>query len=95
MAIFKYQLSFEVFSEDISKTYEKIDSINKFEEEEFAHKLKLSCSNVMLQCLDPQRRCTYFRTMLKFDSKTAGKIMDITNETLGSVAEIVYHFITE
>lgn len=79
----KQKLSFEIFSIDISKVDSNmtLDSINDFEKEELAHELKLSCTNVMLQCLDPQNRCIFILgTMFNVDSKTAGEIMDITPE---------------
>lgn len=80
----KQQLSFEVFSADIIQTHKGImtDSVNEFEKEELARELKLSCTNVMLQCLDAQSRCIFILgTMFNIDSKTAGEIMDITPET--------------
>lgn len=79
----KQQLSFEIFASDLNQTDEDvfIDSTNDFEQDEFAHELKLSCSNVMLQCLDSQSRCVFILgTMFNVDSKTAGEIMDITPE---------------
>jgi RNA polymerase sigma factor (sigma-70 family) len=79
----KQQLSFETFSLDISKVDNEVilDTINEFEKEELAYELKLSCSNVMLQCLDPQSRCIFILgAMFSLDSKTAGEIMDITPE---------------
>lgn len=79
----RQQLSFDIFASDLNQTHEEIgiDSINNFEQEELAHELKQSCSNVMLQCLDPQSRCVFILgAMFKVDSKTAGEIMDITPE---------------
>jgi len=80
----KQKLSFEIFSSDINQIYQDniIDPINEYEKEELAHELKLSCSNVMLQCLDPQSRCIFILgTMFRLDSKTASEIMDISPET--------------
>lgn len=79
----RQQLSFEVFSSDINEVDKEIiiDSVNEFEKEELAYELKSSCSNVMLQCLDPQNRCIFILgTMFNIDSKTGGEIMDITPE---------------
>lgn len=46
-----------------------------------ADELKLSCTNVMLQCFDPESRLVYvLGTMFHVDSKTAGKILGITPE---------------
>lgn len=80
----KQQLSFEVYSADINQTCQEliIDSVNEFEKKELAHELKSSCSNVMLQCLDPENRCIFILgTMFNVDSKTGGEIMDITPES--------------
>lgn len=77
-------LSFDIFAADICKTDEDagMDAINEYEKEELAHELKLSCSNVMLQCLDPQSRCAFILgTMFNIDSHTAGEIMNITPVT--------------
>jgi RNA polymerase sigma factor (sigma-70 family) len=74
------RLSFEIFAEDLSQTNEY--PVTDFEKEEFAQELKLSCSNVMLQCLDTQSRCAFILgTMFHVDSKTAGEIMNITPES--------------
>ena len=46
-----------------------------------AEELKLSCTNVMLQCLDPESRCIFvLGTMFKADSRMAGEILGITPE---------------
>ena len=43
--------------------------------------LKLSCTNVMLQCLDAESRCIYvLGTMFRLDSRIAAQILDITPE---------------
>lgn len=43
--------------------------------------LKLSCSNVMLQCLDPESRCIFvLGTMFRADSRVAGEILGLTPE---------------
>jgi len=79
----KQQLSFELFSDNLSRVENEIteDIMNDFEREELAHELKLSCTNVMLQCLDPQSRCVFILgTMFNVDSKTAGDIMGISPE---------------
>ena len=46
-----------------------------------AEELKLSCTNVMLQCLDPQTRCIFvLGTMFRLDSRTAGEILNLSPE---------------
>lgn len=46
-----------------------------------AEELKLSCTNVMLQCLDPESRCIFILgTMFRVDSRIAGDILGITPE---------------
>lgn len=46
-----------------------------------AEELKLSCTNVMLQCLDTESRCIFILgTMFKVDSRIAGDILVITPE---------------
>ena len=46
-----------------------------------AEELKLSCTNVMLQCLDTESRCIFILgTMFKIDSRIAGDILDMTPE---------------
>lgn len=48
---------------------------------ELAKELKLSCTNVMLQCFDPQTRCIFILgTMFHLDSQTAGEILGMTPE---------------
>lgn len=46
-----------------------------------AEELKLSCTNVMLQCLDPESRCVFILgTMFALDSRVAGDVLGITPE---------------
>lgn len=41
----------------------------------------MSCTNVLLQCLDPESRCIFvLGTMFKPDSRVAGEILEITPE---------------
>ena len=43
--------------------------------------LKMSCTNVMLQCLDTESRCIFILgTMFKIDSRIAGDILQMTPE---------------
>lgn len=74
-------LSFEYYGNDIAAgSIENTDDmLMGAEKEELARELKMSCSNVMLQCLDPQSRCIFvLGTMFKVDSRLAGELLDMT-----------------
>ena len=46
-----------------------------------AEELKMSCTNVMLQCLDTESRCIFILgTMFQIDSRMAGDILGMTPE---------------
>lgn len=50
-------------------------------EDELAWKLRMSCTNVMLQCFDPVTRCIFIHgTMFHLDSRIAGEILNMTPE---------------
>lgn len=76
-------LSFEYYGNDISagtidNTEELLDGIAK---EELSQELKMSCTNVMLQCLDPESRCIFILgTMFRVDSRIAGEILEMKPE---------------
>ena len=57
----KYPLSFEFYGDDINNG--NIDDVpdltQNVEKSILAEELKLSCTNVMLQCLDPESRCIF------------------------------------
>ncbi len=79
----KFPLSFEFYGDDIRNT--KIEDVpdltQNVERSILAEELKLSCTNVMLQCLDAESRCIFILgTMFKLDSRIAGDILDITPE---------------
>lgn len=83
-SMFSHQtLDFEFYGNDIK--YAAVDEIEvllddmtrKVMEEE----LKMSCTNVMLQCLDPESRCIFvLGTMFKVDSRTAGEVLGMSPE---------------
>ena len=76
-------LSFEVYGADIEAGFvESSGSLTGgVDEDLLAQELKLSCTNVMLQCFDPESRLIYILgTMLKVDSKVCGEILGITPE---------------
>lgn len=79
----KFPLSFEFYGDDIKNG--KIDDVpdlsQNVEKSILAEELKLSCTNVMLQCLDTESRCIFILgTMFKVDSRIAGDILGITPE---------------
>lgn len=78
-----YPLSFEYYGNDIENT--KIEDVpdltQNVEKDILAEELKMSCTNVMLQCLDMESRCIFILgTMFKIDSRIAGDILEITPE---------------
>lgn len=79
----KRPLSFEFYGHDIRNGVadDIPDPAQKIDQPLLEQELKLSCTNVMLQCLDPESRCIFILgTMFKADSKIAGEIMSITPE---------------
>lgn len=76
-------LSFEAYGEDITSGRERDvpDLSAGVDRKLLEEELKLSCTNVMLQCLDAQTRCIYvLGTMFRLDSRAAAEILDITPE---------------
>ena len=79
----KRPLSFESYGEDIASGRERDvpDLTGGVDRALLERELKLSCSNVMLQCLDPESRCIYILgTMFRLDSRVAADILQITPE---------------
>lgn len=79
----KFPLSFEFYGDDIKNG--KIDDVpdltQNVEKSVLAEELKMSCTNVMLQCLDTESRCIFILgTMFKVDSRIAGDILEMTPE---------------
>lgn len=77
-------LSFEIYSEDIlsAQAAQVQDLPDELDREALAEELKLSCSNVMLQCLDPEDRCIFvLGAMFHMDSRIAGEMLSLTPET--------------
>lgn len=76
-------LSFEYYGDDISngKIHDVPDLTQNVEKNILAEELKMSCTNVMLQCLDAESRCIFvLGTMFRTDSRIAGEILGITPE---------------
>ena len=79
----QHPLSFEYYGDDIvnAKIQDVPDMTQDVEKTVLAEELKLSCTNVMLQCLDPDSRCIFILgTMFRLDSRMAGEILDMTPE---------------
>lgn len=75
--------SFEFYGNDIEhgKIEDVPDLTQNVEKDILAEELKMSCTNVMLQCLDGESRCIFILgTMFKIDSRMAGDILEMTPE---------------
>ncbi len=78
-----YPLSFEYYGNDIEngEIQDVPDLTQNVERDILAEELKMSCTNVMLQCLDMESRCIFILgTMFQIDSRIAGDILDMTPE---------------
>lgn len=76
-------LSFEFYGNDIENAPVKDipDLTQDVGKAILAEELKMSCTNVMLQCLDMESRLIFvLGTMLKVDSRIAGNILGMTPE---------------
>lgn len=98
----KQPLSFEYYGNDIryAKTDEIEDLVDELCREACAEELKMSCTNVMLQCLDPESRCIFILgTMFRLDSRVAAEIFEITPENyrqrLSRIRKKVAEFLAE
>ncbi len=78
-----HPLSFEYYGDDIEngKAQDVPDLTQNVEKNLLAEELKMSCTNVMLQCLDTESRCIFILgTMFQIDSRMAGEILEMTPE---------------
>lgn len=79
----RFPLTFEFYGDDIKNAdiTNVPDLTQNVEQSILAEELKLSCTNVMLQCLDAENRCIFILgTMFQLDSRIAAEILDITPE---------------
>ena len=79
----RYPLNFDYYGDDIlhANLQEVPDLTQNVEKDILAEELKLSCTNVMLQCLDAESRCIFILgTMFQIDSRIAGEILEMTPE---------------
>lgn len=98
----KLPLSFEFYGDDIrnGKTQDVPDLTQNVETSILAEELKMSCTNVMLQCLDSESRCIFILgTMFSLNSQVAGDILGISPEAyrqrLSRVRRKMAEFLTE
>lgn len=79
----QHPLDFEFYGNDIKYAVpdETENLVDELTRETMAEELKMSCTNVMLQCLDAESRCIFvLGTMFKVDSRIAGEILNMTAE---------------
>lgn len=79
----QHPLSFDFYAADIEnpRSMEVPDQTQGVDRALLSEELKLSCTNVMLQCLDAESRCIFILgTMFQVDSRIAGDILGITPE---------------
>lgn len=79
----RYPLNFEYYGNDIehANIQDVPDLTQNVERDILAEELKLSCTNVMLQCLDVESRCIFILgTMFQIDSRIAADILEMTPE---------------
>ncbi len=77
----RFPLSFEYYGDDIEngKLEDVPDLTQNVDKELLAEELKMSCTNVMLQCLDAESRCIFILgTMFQIDSRIAGDILQMS-----------------
>ncbi len=98
----KFPLNFEFYGDDIKNGNKDDipDLTQNVEASILAEELKLSCTNVMLQCLDTESRCIFILgTMFRVDSRIAGDILGITPEAyrkrLSRIRSRMADFLTE
>ncbi len=76
-------LSFEIYEQDTAhaQTDGLCDQTDGVDRRLLARELKLCCTNVMLQCFDPESRLIYILgTMFKLDSRVAAELFSLTPE---------------
>lgn len=79
----EHPLSFDFYGYDIvnGRAQDAPDLTQGVDRSLLAEELKMSCTNVMLQCLDVESRCIFvLGTMFRVDSRTAGEVLGMTPE---------------
>lgn len=77
----QHPLSFDYYGEDIlnGKASGFSDPVQEADRPLLAEELKLSCTNVMLQCLDADSRCIFvLGTMFRIDSRVASEVLGLS-----------------
>lgn len=80
----QYPLDFNFYADDIKRhqSYDVNSSFDEKERKQLADELKLSCTNVMLQCLSPLNRCVFIMgTMFNLNSQWASEILELSPES--------------
>lgn len=95
-------LNFEFYGNDIryGAADQTQELVERLEQEQLEEELKMSCTNVMLQCLEPKERCIFILgTMFRLDSRIAGEILSISAENyrqkLSRIRKKVGDFLSE
>lgn len=98
----KRPLSFDFYGMDIDHGFIETtsDATQNVDENILAEELKQSCTNVMLQCLDPESRLIYvLGVMFKMNSKLCSEILGITSDAyrqrLSRIRKQVATFLSE
>ena len=79
----EHPLSFEVYGSDIAngRAQDVPDMTQGVDRALLERELKLSCTNVMLQCLDAESRLIFILgTMFRLDSRIAGEVLEMSPE---------------
>lgn len=97
-----HPLSFEIYGQDIAcaQTDGLPDQTGGVDRRLLARELKLCCTNVMLQCLNPESRLIFvLGTMFRLDSRLAAELLDISpdayRQRLSRVRKKVAAFLSE
>ena len=96
-----HPLSFEIFGSDIDRyVASSVDQTNLAEKKIFSEELKLSCTNVLLQCLNPFDRLIFILgTMFDVDSRLGSEITGLSadnfRQRLSRSRKVMSSFLSE
>lgn len=94
-------LSFEIFGSDIDRyVVSSADSVGSVEKHILSEELKMSCTNVLLQCLTPLDRLIFILgTMFHVESSVGGEITGLSadnfRQRLSRCKKVMSHFLSE
>lgn len=80
----QYPLDFDYYANDLKFQSDQgtADTFNENERIKLSEELKLSCTNVMLQCLTPLNRCVFIMgTMFNLNSQWSSEILGLTPQS--------------